>query len=123
MMACVQGERHNNTGSLIAQSERRPGAGEGQTGRDGVAERLGVPMKPVLPVEGRGPQFKRDARDAEAQETGETLSTPESCQKHGRRQCPSEGSTGPSQPPLEGRSWFLDFVGRKHESLVREPDA
>jgi hypothetical protein len=38
---------------------------EGQAGRDGVAERAVVPMKPGNADRGKGPQFKTDARRSE----------------------------------------------------------
>jgi len=53
-------------------SDDQPEAREGQAGRCGVAERLVVPGKRVMPVE-EGPQFKVGAGSGEVQEIGETL--------------------------------------------------
>src|SRR4051812_36444893 len=43
----------------------QPGAGEGQTGRGGVAERFVVPGKPGDAGGGKGARFKADARGGE----------------------------------------------------------
>jgi hypothetical protein len=43
----------------------QPEAGDGQTGRPGVTERLGVPLKPGNAGGGKGPQFKTNAASGE----------------------------------------------------------
>jgi hypothetical protein len=40
----------------------QPDAREGQAGPEGVADRLGVPRKPVNAGGGKGPEFKTDVR-------------------------------------------------------------
>ena len=51
----------------------QPEAGDGQTGRYGVAERPVLPMKPGNAGGGKGPQFKTGAESGEAWEIGATL--------------------------------------------------
>src|SRR5271166_5311596 len=60
--ARTQGKRaqHGKPQSVVRDDQ--PDAREGQAGRFGVAERLGVPLKPGNAGGGKGPQFKADAR-------------------------------------------------------------
>src|SRR5271167_37153 len=60
--ARTQGKRtqHGKPQSVVRDDQ--PDAREGQAGRYGVAERLGVPLKPGNAGGGKGPQFKTDAR-------------------------------------------------------------
>ncbi len=51
----------------------QPEAGDGQRGRDGVAERPVVPRKPGNAGGGKGPLFKTGAESGKAQEIGATL--------------------------------------------------
>ena len=51
--ACTQGKRTKHGKPQSAVSDDQPEAREGQAGRLGVAERFVVPLKPVMPVEGR----------------------------------------------------------------------
>lgn len=54
----------------VVEQEDQPAAREGQAGRDGVAERLVVPLKPGNAGGGKGPRFKGNARRSEEQEIG-----------------------------------------------------
>ena len=51
-------------------SDDQPDAREGQAGRDGVAERLTVLMKPGNAGGGKGPWFKTNATRSEDMEIG-----------------------------------------------------
>src|SRR5271169_2940213 len=64
--ACTQGKRtqHGKPQGVIRDDQ--PEAREGQAGRNGVAERLVVPMKPGNAGGGKGPQFETDAGSSEA---------------------------------------------------------
>ena len=63
--ACTQGKRAQHGKPRGVVSDGQPDAGDGQAGRRGVAERLGVPTKPGNAGGGKGPQFKTDARRGE----------------------------------------------------------
>src|SRR5271154_326838 len=53
--ACLHTEGPRNTGSPSGgRRASQPDAREGQAGPCGVADRLVVPVKPLIPVEGRG---------------------------------------------------------------------
>lgn len=55
----------------VIEHEDQPAACEGQAGRDWVAERLVVPVKPGNAGGGKGPQFKGNARRSEGGEIGQ----------------------------------------------------
>src|SRR4029078_3930734 len=59
--ACTQGRRTKHGKPQGVVSDDQPDAREGQAGRPGVAERVGVPRKPGNAGGGKGPQFKTDA--------------------------------------------------------------
>ena len=54
----------------MIEQEDQPAAREGQAGRDRVAERLVVPVKPGNGGGGKGPQFRGNARRSEGEEIG-----------------------------------------------------
>jgi hypothetical protein len=59
--ARTQGKRAQDGKPLAVVGDDQPAAGDGQTGRLGVAERPVVPPKPGNAGGGKGPQFKTDA--------------------------------------------------------------
>ncbi len=129
----------------------QPGAGDGQTGRFGVAERSVLLRKPGNSGGGKGPWFKAGAGSSKAQEIGATLVNSENVR--GLRNAPpakAKGEpgrwSGESVSPLcggidgSGRwsrpqsagvprpAWSVGFGVRdlpcaKARCLVREPDA
>ena len=75
-MACTHGRRaqHGKPHRVVGRGDQ-PEAGDGQRGRDGVAERPVVPRKPGNAGGGKGPQFKTGAERGEARAIGATLGT------------------------------------------------
>jgi hypothetical protein len=63
--ACTQGKRTQHGKPQGVVGDDQPDAGDGQTGRHGVAERLAVPLKPGNAGGGKGPQFKTNAASSE----------------------------------------------------------
>jgi hypothetical protein len=63
--ACTQGKRTQHGKPHGVVSDDQPDAREGQAGRDGVAERFVVPLKPGNSGGGKGPQFKTNATRSE----------------------------------------------------------
>ena len=58
--ACIQEDDRSNTGNPSRGFEDQPESGDGQAGREGVAERFVVPRKPGNAGGGKGPQFRTD---------------------------------------------------------------
>jgi hypothetical protein len=73
-MACTQGRRtqHGKPHRVVGRGDQ-PEAGDGQRGREGVAERPVVLRKPGNAGGGKGPWFKTGAESGEAREIGATL--------------------------------------------------
>lgn len=59
----------------VIEHKDQPVAREGQAGRDGMAERLVVPVKPGNAGGGKRPQFKGNARRGEEQEIGQPINS------------------------------------------------
>lgn len=76
-MACVYKRDVDATREAhhVIECEDQPAAREGQAGRDRVAERRVVPMKPGNTGRGKGPQFKGNARRGEGQEIGQPINS------------------------------------------------
>ena len=72
--ACTQGKRtqHGKPDGAVGRDDQ-PVTGDGQTGRDGVAERPVLLWRPGNAGEGKGPQFKADVESGEVLEIGTTL--------------------------------------------------
>ena len=70
----TRGERaqHGKPDSVVGRDDQ-PGAGDGWTGRYGVAERPVLLRRPGNAGGGKGPWFKIGAGSGEAQEIGATL--------------------------------------------------
>jgi len=64
----------------VVGRDNQPDSGDGQAGRDGVAERFAVPTKPGNAGGGKGPQFKTTLKVARDRRLG-NLQTPLSVQK------------------------------------------
>lgn len=71
--ACTPGKRTQHGKPHCAMTDDQPDAREGWAGRDGVAERSVVPMKPGNADGGKGPQFKTDATSGEGPEIGQPI--------------------------------------------------
>ena len=54
----------------VVGREAQPDAGDGQAGRNGVAERFVVPGKPGNAGGGKGPQFRTDVESGKGLEIG-----------------------------------------------------
>ena len=63
--ACTQGKRTQRGKPHCVISDDQLDAREGQAGRDGVAERFVLPLKPSSAGGGNGPQFNIDASSGE----------------------------------------------------------
>ena len=63
--ACTQGKSDATREAPWCGRDDQPDAGNGQAGRNGVAERLLVPGKPGNAGGGKEPQFKTDAASSE----------------------------------------------------------
>ena len=61
-MACTQGKARQHGKPHDVVSDDQPDAREGRSGRPGVTERLVVPMKLGNAGEGKGPQFRTNAK-------------------------------------------------------------
>src|SRR5713226_4305549 len=76
--ACTQGKRTQHGKPHCVIRDDQPDAREGQAGRNGVAERLVVPLKPGNAGGGKGPWFKTNAGSGEGPEIGQP-SNSETC--------------------------------------------
>src|SRR6202022_2111581 len=67
--------------------------GNGQTGRDGVTERLVVPGMPGNAGGGKGPQFRTNAESGKGQEIGQPINSGKRSETADGVTCKSEGRT------------------------------
>ncbi len=74
-----------------SSASTKPGTGDGQSGRNGVAERLVVPRKLGNSSGGKGPQFRTNVESRKGQEIGKPSNSGKCSETTDGVPCKSEG--------------------------------